>query len=115
MDHISSVKKELIRLKKEGRMIFPEDFYVGEYVRKPNCQGCFPIGDRWYLFRIDEYNTPQITGPFRQQGIVYACALMLHQAAGLEEYRFSEEERSIFIHSHYSSREELTTAQEIDE
>ena len=115
MDHISSVKEEFTRLTKEGRLTLPEDFCTGEYVRKPNCQGCFPIGDRWYIFRTDEHNIPQITGPFCQQGIVYACALMLHQAAGLEEYRFSEEERSIFIHSHYSSREELTTAQEIDE
>ena len=64
-----------------------------------------------YLYRIDEHNTPQITGPFGQQGIVYACAMMLHQAAGIEDYRFSEEERSIFIHNHYSSREELPTEQ----
>ena len=112
MNHVSSVKKELTRLAKEGRLTFPEDFSVGEYVRKPNCQGCFSIGNRWYLFRIDEYNTPQITGPFRQQGIVYACALMLHQAAGLEEYRFSEEEQNIFIHNHYGSLEELPIDQE---
>lgn len=112
MDHVSSVEKELTRLVKEGRLTLPKDFCIGEYVRKPNCQGCFSTGDRWYLFRIDEYNTPQITGPFRQEGIVYACALMLHQAAGLEEYRFSEEERSIFIHSHYRSWEELTINQE---
>jgi hypothetical protein len=107
MDYVSSVKDEFNRLAKEGLLIFPEDFCAGEYVRKPNCQGYFPVGDRWFLFQIDEHNTPQITGPFRQQGIVYACALMLHQAAGLEDYRFSEEERSIFIHNHYSSREEL--------
>ena len=111
MDQVNSVKKEFTRLAKEGRLTFPENFYTGEYVRKPNCQGCFPAGDRWYLFRIDEHNTPQITGPFGQQGIVYACAMMLHQAAGLEDYRFSEEERSIFIHNHYSSREELPTEQ----
>ena len=107
MDHVNSVKKEFIRLAEEGRLTFPENFYIGEYVRKPNCQGCFPIGDRWYLFRIDEHNTPQITGPFRQQGIVYACALMLHQTSGLGKYRFSDEDRSIYIHNHYRSPEEL--------
>ena len=54
---------------------------MGEYVRKPNCQGCFPMGEDWYIFRIDERNVPQITGRFRQEGIIYACALMLNQAA----------------------------------
>ena len=111
MDQISSVENEFARLVKEGRLTLPEDFCAGEYVRKPNCQGCFPAGDRWYLFRIDEHNTPQITGPFGQQGIVYACAMMLHQATGLEGYRFSEEERSIYIHNHYSSPGELPTEQ----
>ena len=52
-------------------------------------------------------NEEQITGPFSEKGIVYACAMMLHQASGLEEYRFSDEERSIYIHSHYRSPEEL--------
>ena len=111
MDHVNSVKKEFIRLAEEGRLTFPENFYIGEYVRKPNCQGYFPVEGKWYLFRVDEHNTPQITGPFRREGIVYACALMLHQAEGLEDYRFSEEERSVFIHKHYSSREELPADQ----
>ena len=47
MDHVNSVKKEFTRLAEEGRLTFPENFYTGEYVRKPNCKGCFPIGDRW--------------------------------------------------------------------
>ena len=107
MDNISMVKREFARLEQEGRLVLPEDFHTGEYVRKPNCQGCFPMGEKWYVFRIDEYNVPQITGPFRQEGIIYACALMLHQTAGLEEYRFSEEERSNYIHNHYRSQTEL--------
>lgn len=112
MDNIDTVKEEFARLEKEGRLALPADFCIGEYVRKPNCQGCFSVGEKWYIFRIDERNTPLITGPFRQKGIVYACALMLNQAAGLEEYRFSEEERSIYIHNHYCSQAELPSNQE---
>ena len=108
MDHVSTLKNILTRLAEEGCLEIPEDFRIGEYIRKPNCQGCFPHGDRWFLFRIDEHNNPQITGPFSEKGIVYACALMLHQTSGLEEYRFSDEERSIYIHNHYRSPEELS-------
>lgn len=110
MDNISSVKNEFKRLTEEGKLRLPENFYVGEYVRKPDCQGCFPVGEEWYLFRIDERNLPQITGPFSRQGIIYACALMLHQTAGLEEYRFSEKERSNYIHNHYRAPEEIPGA-----
>lgn len=112
MDNISTVKEAFARLEREGSLALPKDFCTGEFVRKPNCQGCFPMGKDWYIFRIDEQNTPQITGPFRQEGIVYACALMLNQAAGLEEYRFSEEERSIYIHNHYRSQAEIPFNQE---
>ena len=114
MGNIRSVKKEFNRLIKEGRLRIPDHFYIGEYVRMPNCQGCFPMGDGWYIFRIDDHNAPQITGPFRREGILYACALMLHQSAGLEEYRFSEEERSIYIHRHFRSREEIPVDSEKD-
>ena len=107
MENISTVKEEFARLEREGRLALPQDFCMGEYVPKPNGQGCFPMGEAWYIFRIDEKNTPQITGPFSQQGIIYACALMLNQSAGLEEYRFSNKERSIYIHNHYLSQEEL--------
>lgn len=107
MDTVSSVREEFARLEKEGRLALPADFCVGEYVRRPNGRGCFPVGEKWYLFRIDERNNSQITGPFRREGILYACALMLNQSAGLEEYRFSEEERSVYIHNHYRSQTEL--------
>ena len=107
MDNIMRIKEEFARLEGEGRIALPEGFCTGEYVQKPNCQGCFPMGAAWYIYRIDEKNTPQITGPFSQKGIIYACALMLNQAAGVEEYRFSGEERSIYIHNHYHSQAEL--------
>ena len=114
MDTVTTVKEVFARLEKEGRLALPEDFRIGEYVRKPNCRGCFPKGEAWYIFRVDERNTPQITGPFRPEGIVYACALMLNQSAGLEEYRFSEEERSVYIHNHYRSEAELSFPQEME-
>ena len=107
MDNVSFVREEFARLEREGLLKLPANFCVGQYVGKPDRQGCFPNGEGWYLYRIDERNFPQITGPFRPQGIVYACAMMLHQAAGLGEYRFSDAERSIYIHNHYHSREEL--------
>ena len=107
MDNVSRLRNVFSRLAEEGRLKLPDGFLTGEYARRPNCQGCFPHGDGWYLFRIDERNNPQITGPFSEGGIVYACALRLHQASGLEDYRFSEEERSIYIHRHYHSPEEL--------
>ena len=107
MNHASTLKDLFSRLEEEGRLKLPEGFRTGEYIRKPDSLGCFPHGDGWFLYRIDEQNNPQITGPFSEKGIVYACALMLHQASGLEEYRFSDEERSIYIHQHYRSPEEL--------
>ncbi len=107
MDNVNTLRDLLSRLAEEGRLELPEGFSIGEYIRKPNCQGCFPHGGGWFLYRIDEHNNPQITGPFSGNGIVYACALMLHQASGLEEYRFSDEERNIYIHHHYHSPEEL--------
>ena len=107
MDHANTLNNVFSRLAEEGRLELPEDFCTGEYIRKPNCRGCFPHRDGWFLYRIDEHNDPQITGPFSEKGIVYACALMLHQASGLEDYRFSDAERSIYIHHHYRSPEEL--------
>ena len=107
MDNVSTLRDLFSRLAEEGRLELPEDFITGEYIRKPNCRGCFPHGDGWFIFRIDEYNNPQITGPFSEKGIIYACAMMLHQASGLEEYRFSDQERSIYIHNHFRSPEEL--------
>ena len=51
MDNISTVKEEFARLEKEGRLILPDDFCMGEYVRRPNCKGCFPMGKSWYIFK----------------------------------------------------------------
>ena len=107
MDNVSTLKDLFSRLAEEGRLELPENFSTGKYVRKPDGLGCFLHGGGWFLYRIDEHNHPQITGPFSEKGIIYACALMLHQASGLEDYRFSEEERSIYIHDHYRSPEEL--------
>ena len=107
MNTIGSVRREMARLSKKGLLDLPKDFCIGEYVRKPNGQGCFQKGKKWYIFRIDERNESQITGPFSRQGIVYACAMMLHQTSYLEDCRFSEEERSVYIHDHYRSPEEL--------
>ena len=101
MDNVNTLKGLFSHLAEEGRLELPEDFRIGEYIRKPNCQGCFPHGDGWFLYRIDEHNNPQITGPFSEKSIVYACALMLHQTSGLGKYRFSDEDRSIYIHNHY--------------
>ena len=113
METLNAIKQELARLAEAGRLTLPEDFHAGEYVRKPNCQGFFPKGKGWFIYRTDERNSPLITGPFTRQGIVYACAMMLHQASGLEEYRFSEEERSIYIHNHFRSPEELPADREL--
>ena len=107
MDQVSALKNLFSRLEEEGRLALPEGFRTGEYIERPNCQGCFPHGDGWYIFSIDEHNNPQITGPFSEKGIVYACAMMLHQSSGLAEYRYSDEERTIYIHNHYHSLDEL--------
>ena len=78
----------------------PEDFIIGEIYRKPNVRGCTIINGAWYIYRVDDWGGCRFTGPFSDRAIIFACAIKLHAAKSFEDYKFSEEEKAIFIHTH---------------
>lgn len=83
------------------------NFHVGELVEKPNQCGFFMKNSAWYIYRIDEKNLCTITGPFNEKAVVFACAKLLHAEKQFEVYRFTEEERDIYIEKNYHSVSEL--------
>lgn len=82
-------------------------FHIGNFVEVPNQCGCFKRKDNWYTYENDEKNFCTISGPFSLQGIIYACAMMLHISKKFKEYRFSEEEFNIYLNNHFHSFEEI--------
>lgn len=84
-----------------------EDFHVGKFIGKPNQCGCFKRNSCWYTYSNDEKNFPTFTGPFTLDGIVYACAKLLHVAKQFKKYRFSENELEIYINNNFHTFEEI--------
>lgn len=82
------------------KIAIPEDFIIGEIYRKPNVRGCTMINGAWYIYRVDDRGGCRFTGPFSDRAIIFACAIKLHAAKSFEDYKFSEEEKAIFIHTH---------------
>lgn len=92
---------------KKYKSDYDGNFYVGEFVEAPNTLGCFQRYKKWYLYEVDEKNSCTFTGPFSLNGIIYACALKLGISKELEEFRFENEEFSIFIHNHFRTFSEI--------
>ena len=83
------------------------DFIFGKYEDLPNKRSVFQIKSNWFVYENDEKNIKSITGPFNDEDIIYACAKMLHKSKYFEKYKFSNEAKSIYIHSHYRSMNEV--------
>ncbi|MBQ3545172.1 MAG: hypothetical protein IJA34_09325 [Lachnospiraceae bacterium] len=84
-----------------------KNFHIGEFIEEPNQCGCFNRNDSWYIYSIDERNFCTFTGPFGLNGIIYACAKLLHFAKKFREYKFSEEELEIYINNNFHSFDEI--------
>ena len=82
------------------------DFLFGVFEDLPNKRGVCLIKSKWFIYESDERNVKSISGPFNDGDIIYACAKMLHKSKYFEKYRFSNEAKSIYIHSHYRSVKE---------
>lgn len=84
-----------------------KDFHIGEFVEGPNQCGCFKWNLHWYIYSNDERNFSTFTGPFSLNGIIYACAKLLHIAESFKEYRFSEGELEIYIDNNFHTLDEI--------
>ena len=84
-----------------------EDSFETDYVDKPDTRGVFLTENGWFIYESDEKNVKFFTGPFADGDIVYACAKMLHKSEYFEDYRFSDEARRTYIHTHYRSLKEI--------
>lgn len=84
-----------------------KEFHVGEFINKPNQYGCFKRNSDWYMYINDEKNFCTFTGPFNVDGIIYACAKLLNVAKVFQDYRFSEEELTIYLNNFFHSFEEI--------
>lgn len=84
-----------------------QEFHVGEFVELPNHCGCFKRNSQWYTYTNDEKNFCTFTGPFSLNGIIYACAKLLHIAKKFKEYRFSEKELEIYLNNNFHTFGEI--------
>ena len=92
-------------LKEAGESV-DQSFNYGEFVNVPNNKGVFLIKERWFIYEIDEKNERSITGPFQNEDIIYACAMLMHISKYFDEYRFSPQAKDIYIHTHFRSIKE---------
>ena len=82
-------------------------FHVGEFIQLPNQYGCFIRDSKWYIYVNDEKNFCTFTGPFSLNGVIYACAKLLHVAKSFKEYRFSQNELEIYLNNNFHTFEEI--------
>lgn len=78
-----------------------KEFYLGELIKKPDVEGCVLMNNVWYLYSTDNLANITYTGPFRNDSIVYACALRLNLSKHFKKYKFSKDDRHIYMHNHY--------------
>lgn len=103
MEVYSMISKKEINDILHSKLKIREDFTVGEFVRKPGMCGCVDIKGGWYLYSVDDHNDCIFTGPFNDKAIIYACAVKLHSGKLFQEYRFTNEEFSVYMSNHFYS------------
>lgn len=106
-DNLKNDIETIAEILKRYKSDYNGNFYVGEFIESPNNLGCFIRDKKWFLYEVDEKNYCTFTGPFSLNGIIYACALKLGISKELEEFRFKNEEFSIFIHNHFRTFSEI--------
>lgn len=80
-----------------------ENFVFGKFEDVPNKRGFFHSKTGWFIYENDERNVKSISGPFADEDILFACTKLLHKSKYFEKYRFSDEAKNIYIHSHFRS------------
>lgn len=94
------------RLKQQADENANLSFIFGEFIDSPNNKGVFQLRNQWFIYENDERNIKSITGPFRDDDIIYACTKLLHISKHFEEYRFSKDAKNTYIHVHFRSIKE---------
>lgn len=110
MECINSEIEEIIRVlnsKAEKKISEFTNFHVGKFVELPNQCGCFKRNSQWFVYNNDEKNFCTFTGPFDVNGIIYACAKLLHVTKNFKEYRFSEKELEIYLNNNFHTFNEI--------
>jgi len=104
MEYINNDVEEIIKVlnsNAEKKIDEYPNFHVGEFVESPNQCGCFKRNSKWYIYSNDERNFSTFTGPFSLNGVIYACAKLLHNTQNLKQYRFSEKELDVYINNNF--------------
>ena len=83
-----------------SRVDIPETFVIGNISRRPDSAGCTVIKGGWYIYTVDARGGCIFTGPFGDKAIIFACAKEMRVAKLFDEYRFSEDERYMYMHVH---------------
>lgn len=84
---------------------------IGAQILMPNKRGVFKIKTSWFIYENDKRNVKSISGPFADKDILFACAKMLHKSKYFEKYRFSNEAKKLYIHSHYRNVKDVELLQ----
>ena len=94
------IREDEIQKIMNSRVDIPESFVIGNIVRRPDNCGCVAIKGGWYIYTVDARGGCIFTGPFNDKAIIFACAIKLHAAKLFEEYKFNEEEKRVYMHTH---------------
>ena len=82
-------------------------FDFGEPIYRPRQFGCFQRHNSWFVYVVDDNPLYiNIKGPFDSHGAISALLLTLH-AKRPEEYKFTSEERDIYINTNFKSLSEI--------
>ena len=101
------LSKAEIEQKLTSKVEIPENFIIGEVVANPGMNGCVEVNGSWYIYSFDDHADAVFTGPFNDKAIVYACAVRLRCSKLFQEYRFTNEEFSVYMSNHFYSLEEI--------
>ena len=74
-----------------------DDLFINNCVNKPGAIGCYNKNGKWYIYYTDDRFNVLVNGPFSKGGIITALATMLFIPSDINDYRFTDEERDIFL------------------
>lgn len=103
VDELKSFFSERIHDMNQGKV---SEFHFGEFINTPDNEGVFQLNGKWFLYSTDERNVKDITGPFGDSEVVYACAVHFRLSKYYKEYKFGDDAMNIYLYSHYRSLKE---------